>query len=416
MGRRAATDEMAEVSEVAPKLLPGERLHWITEDPGQSKRVSDKTIDEKYARGEVRIVTEQGRYPLNTITALVESTNYNLQPEFQRRHRWSRLRQSRLIESFIMNVPVPPIFLYEVAYSQYEVMDGLQRLTAIKEFYADEFELEGLEEWPELNGRRYSRLPQQVQRGIDRRYLSSVVLLYETAKDTMEADRLKQLVFERINSGGEDLSAQETRNALYPGPMNSLCIELARNENYRRLWNIPVTHESEDDVVPKELAEDPMYQRMLDVEYVLRFFAHRQRRELWKSGTRLDTYLTRYLRDANGYSPQILSELRRIFDETVELVWDVLGKQAFWLWRDRQGTRGWVERPTLIAYDAVMFAFSQYLETQDQLRARKRAIARSLPAFYDEYYDDFDGRKTNATDIARRDSAMSVFLAGHLRG
>jgi hypothetical protein len=405
------------VNQVGTTLLPGERLSWAVEDVGDVAASTDKAIDEKYARGEVRIVTEQGRYPLNTISALVESTNYNLQPEFQRRHRWDRVRQSRLIESFIMNVPVPPIFLYEISYSQYEVMDGLQRLTAIKEFYADEFALKGLEEWTELNGRTYSRLPDQVRRGIDRRYLSSVVLLYETAKDTIEADRLKQLVFERINSGGEDLSPQETRNALYPGGMNRLCVDLAQNEFYCRLWGIPLTKQTAaNEPVPKELAENPMFQRMLDVEYVLRFFAHRQRRDLWKSGTRLDNYLTRYLRDANSYPTELLTGLRAIFEETVKLVWDVLGERAFWLWRDRQGKRGWVDRPTLIAYDAVMLSFSQYLGDQEELRRRKKEIVAALPSFYDEHYDDFDGRKTNATDIARRDSAMSMFLAKLIQG
>src|SRR6185369_14704328 len=108
--------------------------------------------------------------------------------------------QSRLMESFIMNVPIPPIFLYEVAYSRYEVMDGLQRLTAINEFYSDKFALTGLDQWPELNGMSYSTLPEQVRRGIDRRYLSSIILLQETARDELEAIRLKQLVFERINS------------------------------------------------------------------------------------------------------------------------------------------------------------------------------------------------------------------------
>ena len=79
-----------------------------------------------------------------------------------------------------MNVPIPPIFLYEDRYSHYEVMDGLQRLTAIFEFYTGCTCLEGLDQWPELNKRRYSQLPDQVRRGIDRRYLSSIILLQET--------------------------------------------------------------------------------------------------------------------------------------------------------------------------------------------------------------------------------------------
>ena len=160
---------------------------------------------------------------------MLESDDYQLNPEFQRRHRWDDAKKSKLIESFIMNVPIPPIFLYEDRFSHYEVMDGLQRLTAIKTFYNDKFSLEGLEEWAELNGRKYSNLPDQVRRGIDRRYLSSIILLQETAKTPREAQRLKQLVFERINSGGVKLEPQEARNAIYNGPLNQLCIKLARD-------------------------------------------------------------------------------------------------------------------------------------------------------------------------------------------
>ena len=105
------------------------------------------SINAKYIKGEVRIVTEQARYPLATVVGMCrDSSAYVLNPDFQRRHRWSKQKQSRLIESFIMNVPLPPIFLYEVEYSKYEVMDGLQRMTAIYEFYTDRYALTGLEE------------------------------------------------------------------------------------------------------------------------------------------------------------------------------------------------------------------------------------------------------------------------------
>jgi uncharacterized protein with ParB-like and HNH nuclease domain len=111
---------------------------------------SDDEINEKYSKGDVRIITEQARYPLNTIVAMLDGGGYNLNPEFQRRHRWDQVRRSKLIESFIMNVPIPPVFLYESSYSSYEVMDGLQRITTITQFYGDKFELKGLDEWPEL--------------------------------------------------------------------------------------------------------------------------------------------------------------------------------------------------------------------------------------------------------------------------
>ena len=248
---------------------------------------------------------------------------YVLNPDFQRRHRWNRQKQSRLIESFIMNVPIPPIFLYEVEYSKYEVMDGLQRMTAIFEFYKDRFPLTGLEEWRELNGLRYSELPEQVQKGIDRRYLSSIILLQETAKSPHEAQRLKQLVFERINSGGVQLEPQESRNAIYDGPLNRLCIQLARNPYLCRMWDIPepTAIELETGVFSDELLENETFRRMEDVELVLRFFAYRQR--LLHDQTALNVYLDEFLRRGNGFSPELIARYKELFDETVKLVFDV---------------------------------------------------------------------------------------------
>ena len=197
-------------------LFENEKIESGSRD-SEVVKMSDEEINKKYRDGEIRIVTEQARYPLNTISSLLKSDDYKLNPEYQRRHRWSNKKRSVLIESLIMNVPLPPIFLYEFDYSSYEVMDGLQRLTAIASFYDDGFELEGLEKWPELNGRKYSKLPKLVKQGIDRRYISSIILLHETAKSDDDADYLKQMVFDRINSGGEVLTPQEKRNANFDG-------------------------------------------------------------------------------------------------------------------------------------------------------------------------------------------------------
>ncbi|MFC0219807.1 DUF262 domain-containing protein [Pseudochelatococcus lubricantis] len=77
----------------------------------------------------------------------------NLRPEYQRRLRWDRKKKSKLIESFIMNVPVPPVFLYEKDLGRFEVMDGQQRLNAIAEFFSGKFALDGLEIWKALTCR-----------------------------------------------------------------------------------------------------------------------------------------------------------------------------------------------------------------------------------------------------------------------
>lgn len=80
------------------------------------------------------IVTSVVDYNLSSLAALVSSRSIDLSPRYQRRHRWKGPRQSQLIESFLMNVPVPPVFLNEDAYGKYSVIDGKQRLTAIHEF------------------------------------------------------------------------------------------------------------------------------------------------------------------------------------------------------------------------------------------------------------------------------------------
>lgn len=392
-------------------LLPGERINWEPADESTAAPQSDSKLDEKYVRGEVRIVTEQGAIPVDEILTMVSGSKYELNPEFQRRRRWTVERQSRLIESLIINVPIPPIFLYEDSYNHFEVMDGLQRLTAIADFYAGLYPLTSLEEWPELNGRVYQTLPEQVRRGIDRRRIPTITLLKETASELLEAQRLKQVVFERINSGGIDLSPQESRNALYPGPMNSLCERLARNPSFCSTWGLPAPDIDEitSGTRSEELLSDSVYRRMDDVELVLRFFAHRQRVRLLKSG-RLDRYLDQYLREANRFSETTLAALEALFVETIQLVFDVLGRGAFWLWRTRAGRYDWVERPTVVAYDPIMAGFSRMLDRGDRLREMAEPLRGSLPSFYETNGALFDGRKTNASDIGARDESFRLFL------
>ncbi|HKM80677.1 MAG TPA: DUF262 domain-containing protein [Candidatus Acidoferrum sp.] len=363
-------------------LLPNERIDYPDEQAYSPGDQRDDLINQKYIKGDVRIVTEQARYPLNTIASMVESEDYKLNPEFQRRHRWDTDKKSRLIESFIMNVPVPPIFLYEDKYSHYEVMDGLQRLTAIHDFYRDRFALSGLSEWRELNGRCYSKLPEQVKRGIDRRYLSSIILLQETAKSEEEAQRLKQLVFERLNSGGVTLEPQESRNAIYNGPLNKLCIALSRNSYLCRMWGIPepTAEEREHDVVSEELLNNESYRKMEDVELVLRFFAYRQRLSQQKGA--LKNYLDHYLKVGNLKPKALLNKFKSLFENTIQLVYDTLGESAFYLYRRRKTSWSWLNRPTIALYDPLMFVFSQHIADAEQLIAKRETLKENMKLFY----------------------------------
>lgn len=399
-------------------LLPNEELPLGFAAESTEEAMTDEQIVARYTSGEIRIVTDQARTQLTELPAIISSGRWELKPDFQRRERWSVGKQSRLIESFIMNVPIPPVFLYEYEYSKFQVMDGLQRLTAIDAFYRDELVLTGLEYWQVLEGRRYSELPLQLRQGIDRRYLSSIVLLYETAQNNSQAEQLKQLVFERINSGGEPLSPQESRNALSKGPLNAILPRLARTASFCRAWSIPEPDETEIETgeVSVEVLDNQKYRQMEDVEMVLRFFAHRQRAGR-DAPRRLRPLLDQYWTEGNRkFTEETVEAVGAIFVRTVDLVTAVLGERAFHIRRDRNGERSWVPRSTLLAYDSVMAAFSKFLESADVLIQHRDAVLEGLEKLYDDNAAAFDGRRTDPNDLETRDSLIEGLLRSVVRG
>lgn len=368
----------------------------------------DDEINEKYKKGEIRIVTEQARYPLDSIETMLDSAKYIRNPEYQRRKRWNNTRKSRLIESFIMNVPIPPIFLYEVDYSMYEVMDGQQRLTAIYDFYKGKFKLEGLEYWQELNGRTYQNLPRQVKRGIDRRYLSSIVLLQETAKSIEEAEHLKQIVFERLNSGGEKLTPQETRNALHNGKFNRICIELAKNDFFRKMWKLPVEGDGEE-----KLLESDAYRKMEDVELVLRFFAYRHIDKL----TTIDRFLDEYLKQANDYSDDTIENLYNLFQEVIDLIYSVFKNDAFMPPKGKRDNK----TPLKTIYDPLMQVFARnirhkeiIIRNSESIRANLYSNKKLLFLNKDGKTSLFDGRFNNKKDVEVRIDYFQSFLQEYI--
>ncbi|MBD7912059.1 DUF262 domain-containing protein [Clostridium cibarium] len=377
------------------------------------KNLSDEDINKKYLLGESRIVTEQGRYPLDTIPVMIDSGKYKLNPDFQRRHRWNNQKKSRLIESFIMNVPIPPIFLYEDDYSHYEVMDGLQRLTAIDQFYKNKFKLEGLEYWEELNGRTYEELPIKIKQGIDRRYISSLILLQETAKSKSEARRMKQIVFERINNGGVKLEGQETRNALYNGPMNELCLSLSDNRYLKILIGVPIEDSYQNHIdYENDLMENELYSKMKDVEYVLRFFAMRQIDGY--QGRTLNEFFDYYMKKANLYNENLLNDLKAEFERIIEFAYDLLGENAFYLWRKRNGKWNWLNKATTTVFDAIMYVLSELFEHKEKLLLINASIQEDLIKFYEKNYGYFEGRNNNKSNIEQRRELYRDFFTSYL--
>ena len=148
-------------------LTPAEEKMWEKSSTTSSPQASDEEIEDKFKEGDKRIITEINREKLPQFAEALKKPGYmDTRPFYQRRDRWDQVKQSQLIESFLINIPVPPIILYEQNYNFYEVMDGQQRINAIRSFYENNLELKGLEIWKELNKKRYNDLPPTIK-GVD---------------------------------------------------------------------------------------------------------------------------------------------------------------------------------------------------------------------------------------------------------
>lgn len=321
-----------------------------------------------------------------------------LRPSYQRRPRWDRERQSRLVESFIMNIPVPPLFVYESDLAKYEVMDGQQRITAIFEFYSNRYKLEGLQQWPELNGRIYDTLPSETRKGLDRRSISYIVLLKESATTSEEEALLRQQVFERLNTGGVELSHQEIRNSLYQGRFNDLLLSVARSHLFREAWGVPEYSEEEERQLSDELAKNRNYVIMRDIEIALRFFALRHA-PFYQRGMKgfLDLYMVR----ARSFTEEDIEFLRKLSHRTLELGHSIYGDLIFRPWDP--STQTWAEKAQVAFADAVMVGLSRKLDHSDTLISRRvQVIEATKHIFASNPPGTFTGRGNTKSDVQER--------------
>ena len=378
------------------------------------------SIEEKYNKGISRVVTETGSYKVNLLKDIfARGGNYNLEPEYQRRITWNSKKRSKLIESLVMNIPIPPIYLYEKDYNQYEIMDGLQRVTAIIDFYNDAYSLTGLEEWPELNGKKYSKLDKTIREGIDRRQLSVITLLKETALDSNQAEKVKRLVFERLNTGGVKLTGQEIRNAILSGKGNDMCKRLSEHPLFRQLWEMPEgdladesadLFEDENDEVEtvysqkqlKKLQTHTLYKRMGDVEIVLRFFAMRQLNNFVGS---LVGFLDDNLKLLNKYDEEQLRQLETIFISSLEKAYYLFGSNAFKLYKDGEWTS-----PLRMIYDPIMLALSNIDVSFERIDSIEDRVIK-LKQFYEQNTDLFSGKYQTKEYIESRLEAILNFFS-----
>lgn len=217
---------------------------------------SDESPDLSSTTREREILTKAGDPEVFALHDKYKRGKLILQPDFQRQFVWDRKKSSRLIESILLSVPLPIIYLSEQLDGKEYVIDGQQRLTSLFSFIdgkfpaGEEFRLIGLNAYRELNKSTFKDIPEQLQDKILHYTLRSVTLLKQSNSD------LKFEIFERLNTGSEPLNDQELRNCVYRGSYNRLLKELASDVDFRGLLGLAASDK-----------------RLKDVELVLRFSA-----------------------------------------------------------------------------------------------------------------------------------------------
>lgn len=377
-----------------------ERQAGTVKHTAKINKATIKDIEKKFSDTAFRLNQERNDFFLPQVQDFVRQRKWiNLRPEYQRRLVWDDEKRSLFLESLLLNVPVPPVFLYEWDLSRYEVMDGQQRLNSIVDFYENLYALRGLEKWSELNGSRYKELPETLQRGLDRRRISATVLLVGSTTDGgPDKSEVRKLVFERLNTGGQHLNGQELRNCLYAGLFNDLLIKLSQGSIFTQIWGIPAYDQNVDrhGNLSKGLRENPLYRRMIDCELVLRFFAFRKRTNIRGS---VRSMLDRCMEDhLNDKEPDV-ETLSKDFTERIELAREVFGANTF---RYQDETGDW--RLSHPLYDGIMVALDRTWTKRKNLISAKAKVAQKVTELIknESAFEVIVGKPNTAKAVLRR--------------
>ncbi|MGB5962754.1 MAG: DUF262 domain-containing protein [Coleofasciculaceae cyanobacterium] len=247
-----------------------------------------------------------------TIEQLLRRINeeaLDLAPEFQRQADiWKDDVKSRLIESILIRIPLPAFYVDATDEDDWLVVDGLQRLSALKQFVTDKrLKLRGLEYLKDLEDKNYDQLERRYQRRIE----ETQVTVYLIQKGT--PPEVKYNIFKRINTGGTRLSNQELRHALNPGKSTKFLAKLAQNPNFIRVIKL----------------NESKIKRMDDREFVLGFLAYALTSyKDYQDGNR-DSFLSQALYKINHLNEEELTNIENKFNKAMIDAHEIFGENAF---------------------------------------------------------------------------------------
>lgn len=322
----------------------------------------------------IRITTKN--FTLREVVEQIDYKEIDLAPEFQREFVWKRRQKTRLIESILLGIPLPAFYFNQEEDGSYQVVDGVQRLSTIHMFMRDLHVLESidLEYLVDLNGLTFSELDV----GIARRFRSAQIVVHVIEPQTPED--IKYDIFNRVNTMGSPLSAQEIRHAMSRAPSRAFLKSLTDLDSFNQATLFAFWKRSPD--MPDGWAPDT--QRMMNRELALRFCAFSYySQDSYRSYRSMDTYLVDYLRWVDGRTPGCSSEelerMRGFFHSAMMNAHLVLGDYAFRRLSTGSKRRGPINRAVFEAQALALAPFSQ-----GELYPKREKVQRSLFSLFDD--------------------------------
>jgi uncharacterized protein with ParB-like and HNH nuclease domain len=217
----------------------------IDEDSDIKEQEENREIESESPPSPRQIYSDQGNLEVRSLNSKKIDGDLILQPDFQRGFVWDSSKCSRLIESALLGIPIPMIYLSEEIDGKEYVIDGQQRLTAFFSFIdghypkdnaedAKDFKLDHLKSFPQLNGKFFRDLPKELQKKINSYKIITITFKKESDPN------LKFEMFERLNTGSVQLNDQELRNCVYRGKYNKLLFRLSQYNDFQKILGISI--------------------------------------------------------------------------------------------------------------------------------------------------------------------------------
>jgi len=269
-----------------------------------------ETNDEEIAQNISYSITSYGvDYPVDGLVQRIQSGDIVV-PNFQRKFVWKASQASRFVESLLLGLPVPGIFLSRESSSRkLLVIDGQQRLITLKQFYENkhadgsDFVLKGVQD--SFNNRTFSKLNDDDRRRLNDSIIHATIIQQDSPS---EDDSSIYHIFERLNTGGTLLHPQEIRSSVNQGPLATLLEQLNENKNWRSIFG-------------------PLNSRMRDRELILRFFALYYDGDNYKAP--MNEFLNRFMSKNKNILMDTSRDFENLFSSTIEFIHSTIGASAF---------------------------------------------------------------------------------------